>query len=177
MAPQDIAAAIQRVESVFRRRPEAALDDDAPASARWQGRTRVVATHASGAAVVTDMPVELGGSGDQVTPGWLFRAALASCAATRIAMAAAVDGIELSSLEVLARSRSDARGLLGMAESDGSPVPAEPRDVELQVRIAAAGQSPERLRALVQGCDCFSPVTQTLRQAIPVSVHIQVAAG
>ena len=177
MTSQDIATAIQRVESVFRRRPEAALDDDAPASARWQGRTRVVSTHASGAAVVTDMPVELGGSGDQVTPGWLLRAALASCATTRIAMAAAVNGIELSSLEVLARSRSDARGLLGMAESDGSPVPAEPRDVELQVRIAAPGQSPERLRALVQDCDCFSPVTQTLRQAIPVTVHIQVAAG
>lgn len=177
MTPPDIATSIQHVESVFRRRPAAGLSDDAPATARWEGRTRVVSTHASGAAVVTDMPVELGGSGDQVTPGWLARAALASCATTRIVMAAAVDGIELSSLEVLASSRSDARGLLGMTESDGSPVPAEPRDVELQVRIAAAGQSPERLRALVEGCDCFSPVTQTLRQAIPVTVRVQVDAG
>lgn len=176
MTSPDIARSIQHVESVFRRRPAAGLHDDAPATARWEGRTRVVSTHASGAAVVTDMPVELGGSGDQVTPGWLARAALASCATTRIVMAAAVDGIELSSLEVLASSRSDARGLLGMTESDGSPVPAEPRDVELQVRIAAAGQSPERLRALVEGCDCFSPVTQTLRQAIPVTVRIQVDA-
>lgn len=177
MASPDIATSIQHVESVFMRRPAAGLHDDAPATARWEGRTRVVSTHASGAAVVTDMPVELGGSGDQVTPGWLARAALASCATTRIVMAAAVDGIELSSLEVLASSRSDARGLLGMTESDGSPVPAEPRDVELRVRIAAAGQSPERLRALVEGCDYFSPVTQSLRQAIPVIVHVHVDAG
>jgi uncharacterized OsmC-like protein len=60
------------------------------------------------------MPSEVGGSGDQVTPGWLFRAGLASCAATRIAMAAAAEGIELATLEVRASSRSDTRGLLGM---------------------------------------------------------------
>lgn len=174
MTLQDIATAIERVESAFRRRPAAGLHDDAPAAARWEGGTRVVATHANGAAVVTDMPVELGGSGDQVTPGWLLRAALASCATTRIAMAAAVEGIELSSLSVDAGSRSDARGLLGMTESDGSQVPAAACDVELTVRIAAVGQSPERLRALVEGCDRFSPVSETLRHAVPVAARIQV---
>jgi hypothetical protein len=34
-----------------------------------------------------------------VTPGWLFRAGFASCAATCIAMGAAAQGIELASLE------------------------------------------------------------------------------
>jgi uncharacterized OsmC-like protein len=177
MTLKDIAVALERVESAFRRRPAAGLHEDAPVTSRWAGGTRVVSTHPDGAAVVTDMPVELGGSGDQVTPGWLLRAALASCATTRIVMAAAVEGIELSSLEVDASSRSDARGLLGMTESDGSPVPAEARDVEMTVRIAAVGRSPERLRALVDGCNCFSPVSQTLRNAVPVVAHIQVAAG
>ena len=52
-------------------------------------------------------------------------------------MAAAAEGIELAALEVRASSRSDARGLLGMAEADGAPVSAGPRDVQLHVRIAA----------------------------------------
>lgn len=95
MAAADIAKALQRVESVLRRRPDSGLNDDAPATARWDGGTRMVANHPSGKQVLTDMPAEIGGSGDQVTPGWLFRAALASCTATRIAMAAAAQGIAL----------------------------------------------------------------------------------
>ena len=176
MTSKDLAVAIERVESVFRKRPAAGLHNDAPATSRWEGGTRVLCTHATGVTVVTDMPVELGGSGDQVTPGWLLRAALASCATTRIVMAAAVGGIELSSLEVDASSRSDARGLVGMAEPDGTRVPAEARDVELTVRIAAVGQSQQGLRALVEGCNFCSPVSQTLRQPVPVAVHIEVDA-
>jgi len=59
---------------------------DRPATARWERGTRVVASHANGAQMATDMPNELGGTGDGVTPGWLFRAGLASCAATSIAL-------------------------------------------------------------------------------------------
>ena len=81
MGAQDIAAALRRVEAVFMRRPEAGLHDDVPVTARWDGGTRVVARHTNGTHVTTDMPVEIGGTGDQVTPGWLFRAGLASCAA------------------------------------------------------------------------------------------------
>lgn len=114
MASPEIAAAMRRFESVLKRRPEVGLHDDALATARWESGTRVVSSHANGIHLSTDMPTELGGSGDQVTPGWLFRAGLASCLATRIAMGAAAAGFELAMLEVLASSRSDARGMLGM---------------------------------------------------------------
>ena len=151
MTMQDVAAAMQRVETVLQRRPEMGLHDDAPAAARWEGGTRVVSSHANGTQMATDMPGELGGSGDQVTPGWLFRAGLASCAATRIAMGAAAEGIELAALEVVASSRSDTRGLLGHGGcATAQPVPAGPRDVQLLVRISAHGVEPERLRALVE---------------------------
>ena len=136
---QPVAAAMQRVRSVFMRRPEAAVHDDAPATARWQGGTRVVTTHAAGTQVLTDMPAELGGTGDQVTPGWLFRAGLASCATTSIVLAAAAEGIELAALEVWAGSRSDARGLLGMNTTPGSRCTPARSDVQLQVRIDAPG--------------------------------------
>lgn len=124
----------------------------------------------------TDMPSELGGSGDQVSPGWMFRAGLASCLTTCIAMNAAACGIELGTLEVVARSRSDVRGLLGMAEADGQPVSAASRDVQLSVRVAAAGVSAERLRALVDDSYRHSPVPCALAAATPIDLSVDVTS-
>lgn len=174
MTTQQIAAAMQRVEAFLRRRPEAGLHEDASATARWQSGTRVVSSHVNGTLLSTDMPSELGGSGDKVTPGWLFRAGIASCSATRIAMSAAAEGIELASLEVSASSRSDARGLFGMTDAAGEPVCAGPRDVQLVVRIGAHGVSPERLRSLVENSHRCSPVTSAVENAVPMALHIEV---
>jgi uncharacterized OsmC-like protein len=177
MAAHELAAALQRVETVLLRRPETGLHDDAPATARWDGGTRVVASHANGTQVLTDMPAELGGTGDQVTPGWLFRAGFASCAATSIVMAAAREGIALTMLELRASSRSDTRGLLGMAGADGQTVPATPGDVQLLVRIAAKGVPAARLRALAeQGIRC-SPIPSAVQDAVPVALHIEVESA
>lgn len=174
MAAQDIATALQRVESVLRRRPEAGLHDDAPALAQWTGGLRVRATHDDGTALVTDMPPEIGGSGEGVTPGWLLRAALASCAVTRIAMAAASAGIVLQTLEARAQSRSDLRGLFGLSAPDGTPVSAGPGDLRLLVRIGAAGVAAERLRSLVhQSCHC-APVSRAMEEALPVALQVEV---
>ena len=174
MTIEDIAAAVQRVESVLRRRPATGIHDDAPATAQWQTGLRVVARDANGAQFATDMPSELGGSGEDVTPGWLFRAGLASCLATRIAMGAATAGIELTSLEVLASSRSDARGLFGMADVAGEPVGAGPCDVQLLVRIAAAGVPAEQLQTLVEDSNRCSPISAATRNAVPVALRIEV---
>jgi uncharacterized OsmC-like protein len=173
----DIAAALQRVETVMRRRPSSGLHDDAPATARWEGGMRIVASHANGARIATDMPGDLGGSGDQVTPGWLFRAGLASCTATVIAMRAAAAGIELTLLEVRATSRSDTRGLLGMAGEDGERVCAGPSEVQMHVRVAAPGISEERLRALVEEGQRCSPVYVALRDSPQVTLHTEVEAA
>ncbi len=177
MTIEGIAAAVRRVESALKRRPAAGIHDDAPATARWQNGVRVVACHADGKQVLTDLPTELGGTGDQVTPGWLFRAGLASCLATRIAMDAATEGIELASLEVLATSRSDLRGLLGMADGIGAPVSAGPSEVQLRVRICAAGVSAERLRRLVEASNRCSPVSAAVRDVVPVALRIEVDAA
>src|ERR1700722_7474622 len=139
MTSEEIAVALQRVESVLRRRPESGIHDDAPASARWDGGLKVVTTHANGFQLATDMPEQMGGRGQDVTPGWLLRAGLASCTATRIAMAAATEGIALSALELTASSRSDMRGIFDLPDEDGVPVSAGPREVPLHVRICAPG--------------------------------------
>lgn len=174
MTKGQLAAAIERAEAVLRRRPDMGLHDDAPATARWEQGTRVVARHANGTEVPTDMPGEVGGTGDQVTPGWLFRAGLASCAATTIAMTAAARGIELTTLEVRISSRSDTRGLLGMTDDAGIAVHAGPCDVQMRVRIAARETSPQQLRTLVEDGYRCSPVPAAVQNVVPVALHIEV---
>jgi uncharacterized OsmC-like protein len=177
MGMEDIAAALERVKAVLRRRPDVGLHDDAPATARWEHGTRVVSSHANGTRIQSDMPGELGGTGDQVTPGWMFRAGLASCTATCIAMNAAEQGIELTALEVKAGSRSDARGLLRIADTAGAAVSAAPLSVEMHVRIAANGVAPERLRALVEESQRCSPIANAVEKAVPVALRIEVESA
>ncbi len=169
----DIAAAWRRVERVLRRSPKTGLQADVPATAVWNDGARVACTHSNGTTVVTDMPTEMGGDGTGVTPGWLMRAGLASCAATTIAMNAAVAGIRLTTLEVVASSRSDTRGLLGMMDTDGKLVTAGPCDVQLRIRISAADDtSPQVLRALVERSHNCSPVACAIQESIPVELRI-----
>lgn len=175
MSAQYVADALERVEVVLRRRPDMGVHDDSPATASWRGNTRIVTSHDNGIEVTTDMPNELGGTGDQVTPGWLLRAGLASCTATRIAMSAAAAGIELTKLELRASSRSDTRGMLGMTEPDGTRISAGPRDVELHVTIAARGVPAEKLRALVEESHRCSPVPCAMQEETPVGLQIEVA--
>lgn len=165
---------MSRLTAILQRRPEFGLQDDTTAVARWESGLRVVLSHENGTQIATDLPVELGGGGNQVTPGWLLRAGLASCAATRIAMAAATEQIELAMLEVTTHSRSDVRGLFGMTDAKGAAVCAAPRDVELIVRISAPGIATERLRALVEESQRCSPVSNALCQSVPVVLRIDI---
>jgi uncharacterized OsmC-like protein len=120
------------------------------------------------------MASEFGGTGDQVSPGWMLRAGFASCTATCIAMAAAEEGLELEALEVQVKSRTDARGTLGMPDVDGTEVPAGPQDVQIIVKIAARGASPQRLRALIELNYRRSPMACALQDATPIALHIEV---
>ncbi len=177
MSLQDIEAGVKRAMAAFQRRPDAAVHANPPAVSRWESGTRVVTHSGDAMSVATDMPKELGGTGDQFTPGWLLRAGLASCAATSITLAAASEGIELTALEVHVGSRSDARGLLGMSEPNGEAVYAGLFDVELQVNIAADGSNPLALESLVTRCLSHSPVPSTLTTATPYALHVTVTSA
>lgn len=178
MAAHEIAAAFERVASVLRRRPEAGIGDDTPARAEWAGGTRVITHDGQGQGlVVTDLPTELGGQGEAPSAIWLLRAALASCVATRVLMEAALQQIELATLDVQAGSRSDARGLLGLPDDQGQPVPAGPAELRLQVRIGAPGVSAERLQALVRQAAAHSPVARALDTQLPLQLQVLVQVG
>jgi uncharacterized OsmC-like protein len=129
---------------------------------------------AAASQITTDMPAELGGAGNQVSPGWLLRAGLASCLATRIAMEAAATGISLTRLEILAKSTSDARGLLGMAGDGGVQITPAPCEVQLEVRMGAPNVARERLQAMVEDSFRYSPVSAAVERAVPVSLRIEI---
>jgi uncharacterized OsmC-like protein len=170
----ELAEALRRARSVLQRRPEAGLQDDDPATSRWSGGTRVVASHANGTQLATDMPAELGGTGDLVTPAWVLRAGVASCATTSIVMAAALQGIALDSLEISVGSRTNACGLFDLPDADGTPVAVVPRDIHMRVQIAARGVAAERLRALVDDALRRSPNPCTVREALPIELQVEV---
>lgn len=174
MTTASIVSAVQRVRAIFARRPEAALHADEPATARWAQGLRVVCHDANGPRIATDLPREIGGQGGEVNPGWLLRAALASCLASSIAMEAAARDIRITRLEVTAASESDARGLFGMTDAAGERVPAEPREIQLRVRIAAAGADAETLRAMIEESHRCSPVECAVERSVPIRLEIDV---
>lgn len=176
-ATRPIALAMQRAIGVFTRRPQQAMHDDATAYACWRGGTRVATSHDNGTRIETDMPSELGGSGDRVSPGWLFRAGIAACGTTVIAMVAASQGIELEELEIHVGSRSDARGMLGMRDAAGDPVPAGAVGFSIEVRIRASTVDEARLRALVEEGLRRSPMQDAMLRHPPLSVQVHVQAG
>ncbi len=172
---EQILKAMQRVRAVLGHRPGAGIHADEPATARWDGDLRIITRHANGTQIATDMPAELGGQGNHVSPGWLLRAGLASCLATRIAMEAAAAGILITRLEVMAKSTSDARGLLGLKDDRGEAVTPAPSEVELVVRIGtAADVAGKRLLALIDASSRCSPVSAALERAIPVRLHVDI---
>jgi uncharacterized OsmC-like protein len=177
MATQEVALALQRAKAVLAKRPQAALHADPAATARWMGGTRVHSLHGSGSCVPSDMPAEVGGSGDQLTPGWLFRAGLGACTVTCIALIAAERQIGLARLEIETSSCSDARGLLGMNDDSGAPVSAASRELTMQVRVAAPGSSEAELRALVAEGLRRSPIYCAVCAALPIEVQISVAGS
>lgn len=171
MTIEDIQKSIQQVAEHFSSNPEAAVRQDHAAVAVMEEGLRCRVTGPGDAALVTDMPKAIGGGGTSARPGWLLRAALASCDATVIAMRAAQLGIVLSRLEVVVSSETDGRGLLGVADD----VPPGPVEVRVCVRLAADGIPPERLREIVEWAEEHSPVGDTVRRAVPCRLEIESA--
>jgi len=175
MAAERIAEALARLEAALRQHPALGLHDESPAVTRWQGGTKFITRPPGGGPeLLTDLPAQMGGDGEGVTPGWPVRAGLAACVATVIALHAASQGIELTSLEVAAGGRADVRGILGMTDEQGNAVSPGPTEMRLDVKIAAPGVSRERLQALVEQANRCSPASSALRQAVPVNLCIEV---
>ena len=119
---------------------------------------------------MTDMGKAMGGDASAPNPGWYFRASVAACCSTAIAMNAARRGINLTALEVTVEAEGDNRGILGMDEN----VSAGHAALRTNVKIAADNATPEQLQDLVRFSESHSPVGCTVRDAPPNTLRIDV---
>ncbi|HWX30317.1 MAG TPA: OsmC family protein [Steroidobacteraceae bacterium] len=161
--------ALERAQRVFLEKPAAARKAGAIATAVWRNGLFCEITGPTSERAMTDMPEPMGGNGSGPSPGWLLRAGMASCAATSIAMRAAMLGIELRQLEVSVKSESDARGLVGIPNA-----PTAFGDMRMSIRIGADGVEESQLRELAMWAGDHSPVSCTLRDSPPVTLDISV---
>ena len=168
MSGTDIAGAIDAASAYLREHPEEARSTDSAATARLVEGLVVRVTGPGDASITTDMVRSVGGTAAAASPGWLLRAAEASCVATLIAMRAAMLGITLDDVEVVVDSESDDRGLLGLDDS----VPAGPLSGRVLVRLAAAGVDPGMLEEIARWSVKHCPVCDALERAVPVVTEV-----
>ena len=168
MAAEAIKTAIRTASEYLTQHPEEARSTDGAATATVTDGLIVRVTGPKGETVMTDMVPSVGGTATAPSPGWLLRAAEASCVATLITMRAAMLDIALDSLEVTVDSVSDDRGLLGIDDS----VPAGPLTGRVAVRLTASGVAPETLEELARWGVQHCPVCDALERAVPVAVEV-----
>ena len=170
MGQAEISQAIAGARGYLTAHPEEARYRDGAATAVVEDGLRVRVDGADGASVVTDMVTGIGGGGTAPSPGWLFRAAYASCVATLITMRAAESGVTLTGLSVAVDSESDDRGILGIDES----VPAGTLAVRVAVHIASSDAEDATVREIVEWGVAHCPVDDTVRRSVPVELAIEV---
>lgn len=171
MGTESIQNALEAATDYLAAHPAEARSTDSEAVASLVDGLVVRVTGPGGASITTDMVTSVGGTATAPSPGWLLRAAEASCVVTLIAMRSAMLGITLETLEVTVDSESDDRGLLGIDES----VPAGPLSSRVSVRLAAAGADRVSLEELAQWGVKHCPVCDALERPIPVTTEVATA--
>jgi uncharacterized OsmC-like protein len=156
-------------EHLGRNRDDARYRDSA-ATAVIESGLRTRTTGADGAEVLADMSPGVGGGGSAPSPGWLLRAANASCIATLIAMRAAEESVVLDVLEVTVDSESDDYGILGLDDA----IPAGPLSMRVQVRASSSSASGDKVREVLQWGVDHCPVCDAVKRAVPVEVVLDV---
>lgn len=171
MGEGDIASAIANARSYLTANPAEARSRDSVATATVEDGLRVRVTGTDGSSLVTDMVAGVGGGASAPSPGWLFRAAYASCVVTLIAMHAAEEGWRPSMLEVAVDSESDDRGILGIS----ADVPAGPLSIRVTVDISVPGVDPEIVRTTTEAVISRCPVHDAVARPVPVELEVRAS--
>jgi uncharacterized OsmC-like protein len=165
-----IGKALQGAVEYLTENPGDAKATDSEAVAVLDGGLRVTVRDPSGRTVQTDMVTSVGGEDSAPSAGWLFRAAIASCDVTLIAMRAAMLGVQLGDVQVAVDSESDDQGILGIDES----VPAGPLSMRTRVKVTAQGVDEKSLRELVEWAIAHCPVCDATKRAVPMTIDIDI---
>ena len=170
MSTENIRKSIEETISYLKTNSEKALNMATAATAILERGLKVHTKGSEGQVIVSDMPSTVGGRGAAPTPGWYMQAALAACNATGIAMKAARDGIELTTLEVSIETESDTRGIFGIDES----IQAGPLNMRTRVRIGAKGVPEEKLHEIVKWSEKYSWVGNAICRSVPLETEIEI---
>ncbi|MBC8504946.1 MAG: OsmC family protein [Anaerolineales bacterium] len=174
MSATHIKESVESVIEYYTKNPDEARGPGAPITAVMDEGLRCRVLKQDGTEIVTtDMSTGIGGGGSAPSPGLIFRAALASCDATFIALRAAQVGIKITTLEVTVEGDPDDMGTLGFLGIDDS-ISAGESSLRLNFRIGAENASPERLRELVKWITAHSPVGESVSRAIPIKVDVKI---
>jgi len=168
VSSSDIQSAIQSATEYLAEHPAEARATDTVAIAILVDGLVVQVSDPNGATITTDMVRSVGGTASAPSPGWLLRAAEASCVATLIAMRAAMLGITLDLLEVSVDSVSDDRGLLGIDDS----VPAGPLSGRVSVRLTSGEIDAAALEEIARWGIAHCPVCDALERAVPLTIEV-----
>jgi uncharacterized OsmC-like protein len=164
-----IADAVAAASAYLTEHPDEARYRDSAARARLRGGLVVEVTGPGGEHLTTDMPKGIGGAATAMAPGWLLRAAAASCVASLIAIHAAATGVTLERLEVEVDSESDDRGILGLDPA----IPAGALSTRVVVQVAAPGVKPAAIQSLVSWAVEHCPVTDSIRRSVPLEIEVR----
>ena len=169
MSTATIRNAITGLEEYFRSERARGPRPDTPATAVMQEGLRCRVQAPDGKGIDTDMSAAFGGEAAANSPGWLARAALASCDATALRMRAIRLGIELDSIEVSVEASSDGRGIfLDQGISPGST------DMRVRFRVGARDVPREKIQEMVDWVVAHSPVGCDYQQAVGFAVELEV---
>jgi uncharacterized OsmC-like protein len=164
-----IQDAVTRASAYLTEHPEEARYRDSPAIARITSGLTARVTGPGGETVTTDMPAGIGGGGTAPSPGWLMRAATASCVAWLIAIRAASVRMTVGPIEVEVVSESDDRGILGLDDA----IDAGALSLRVVVSFGATDAAQTGVRELVDWAIEHCPVTDTIARAVPIEVEVR----
>ncbi|MGR3291453.1 MAG: OsmC family protein [Paracoccaceae bacterium] len=115
-----IAKALNRVVDVFQQKPEMAKDTDR-ATAHLDSGLKCIVTQGDHTAIM-DMGDVMGGENAGPTPGFFGRAALISCIAIGLKIAAIRSGVVFDAIDVSVEMDWDNRGMFGLGDSPAGPL-------------------------------------------------------
>jgi uncharacterized OsmC-like protein len=115
------------------------------------------------------MPTGIGGTATAPSPGWLLRAAAASCVASLVVIRAAATGIAVRGVDVEVDSESDDRGILGLDDA----IPAGALSMRVAVAIDAPGADASAREDLARWAVDHCPVTEGIGRAVPMQLVIR----
>jgi uncharacterized OsmC-like protein len=164
-----IAEKVALASKYLTEHPDEARYRDSVAVAHAGPSLVVSVTGPGGESATTDMPTGIGGTATAPSPGWLLRAAAASCVASLVIIRAAATGLALGGVDVAVDSESDDRGILGLDDA----IPAGALSMRVAVTIDAPGTDARTREDLVRWAVGRCPVTEGIGRAVPLELVIR----